>query len=114
LEGFTFDQFGKGAAGSDGAAAAEGMKLDVGYASILIELEHKLQGIAAGQRADFSHTVGIFNGSDVTGVEEMIFNLIAIVPHILYTILVFRSPPRSNPRLFILCPSPPTGNKHST
>jgi hypothetical protein len=81
VDGHTFNELGEYRGGCYGAGAAEGFEFCVGYPSLFVEPEGKLQRVAAGQGADLADAVGVFYFTDVLGVEKMVFNFVRVFPH---------------------------------
>ena len=48
---------------------------------VLIQLEVKRQRIAAGDRADLAHPVGVLDHPDVARVEKVVFDFVRVFPH---------------------------------
>src|SRR5699024_449247 len=67
-------------AGRDGAAAAEGLELDVGdYVAVYLQVY--LHDVAALGVADLADAVRVLDDADVPGVAEMIHNGLAVKSH---------------------------------
>ena len=75
------DQFRQNGAGCNGTGTAEGLKLDVTDPFFIIQTDRDLECIAAGHVADFCFCIGIFDGTHIPGVQEVIHHFICIVPH---------------------------------
>ena len=81
VEGFALDQFGQGGAGGDRGGAAEGFEFDVCDSSVFVQFEGQFEGVAAGGVADFADSVGVLDLPDVAGMQEMVHDLIGVIPH---------------------------------
>ena len=79
-DGLALDKLSRHGAGSDRAAAAEGVELAVGDDAVL-DLYIHAHDVAALGIADLADTVSIVNLADIAGMLEMIHNLIAVKCH---------------------------------
>jgi hypothetical protein len=80
VHGLALHQLGQRGAGGDGAGAAEGLEAGV-LDDAVLDLEEKLQGVAAGDGADLAHAGGVLHLADVLRIQEMFLHDFRVFPH---------------------------------
>jgi hypothetical protein len=75
LHALSDDELGQSRGRGDGAAAAEGLELGVGYYSLLVDAKLKLKGVSTSDGADLGFGVGVIYLAHVFRVEEVFLDL---------------------------------------
>ena len=72
-------------AGGDGAAAAKGLKSYI-HNDVIFDFQVDLHNIAAFGVAYFAHAAGVFHGTHIPGIAEMVHYLFAVKSHKIHLI----------------------------